>query len=131
MRVLFVCPMIIAAFVWLASAADIQEFVSGRATEGFSEHNLTEPDPHVATGVEVIPAGAEGAVGPETVYAQGIVNLRAGPGLDYRMLTVAAHGDALRVEGPAVEGWLPVCEPNSRTGGWISTENFTIIPPLR
>lgn len=67
---------------------------------------------------------------PQTVFVTGaLVNLRAGPGLCYRMITVAEIGDRLRVSGRSVEGWLPVIDLVTGAEAWIDGDSVADTPP--
>lgn len=128
MRALIVSPVIVAAFVWLTSA---DGFLGDGRSDWFNASDLPEMDPQFGSAIETAPAPPHKPAGEaEMVYARGgLVNLRAGPGLDYRMLTVVAHGEPLKVTGPPVDGWLPVCECETLTPAWIAAGNFTTAPP--
>ncbi len=52
------------------------------------------------------------------------VNLRSGPGLGYRILTIVPAGVAINVTGDASEGWYPVRYEN--VDGWAYAEYVSI-----
>lgn len=128
---------LIAIFVWLASEGGFDRAGNGalpiansRAPTHFSD--LPLPDPHELNDLAVVPAARASEDTGEVLYVTGaVVNLRAGPGLDYRMITVAERGDALRPLGAAERGWLPVRDLVTGGEAWISEDYVTLLPPLR
>ena len=138
MRAIISYFALIAIFVWLASEGGFDRAGSGalpiansRAPTHFSD--LPLPDPHALNDLAVVPA-AQASEPPagEVLYVTGaVVNLRAGPGLEHRMITVAERGDVMRPLGRAENGWLPVRDLVTGGEAWISEEYLSLLPPLR
>lgn len=48
-----------------------------------------------------------------------VVNIRSGPGLQYRMVDVAEAGDVLTLRGEPKGSWVPIVLPRSADDAWI------------
>ncbi|MEO0360913.1 MAG: SH3 domain-containing protein [Pseudomonadota bacterium] len=119
---------LVAIFVWLASeggfdrpSSDSLPIATSRAPTHLTD--LPILDPHELNDIKVVPAAkADGSSSRTEVKVRGVmVNLRAGPGLNYRMIDVAEQGDVMEVSGAAVEGWMPVTDPATGLSAWIHT----------
>lgn len=138
MRAIITYFALIAAFVWLAADGGFVRTERGalpisnsRAPTHFADLPLPAPDR--LGDIRVVPAARAAARdAPTTVYVTGsLVNLRAGPGLEHRMITVAERGEALAVAGAEERGWLPVRERATGAEAWVSSDYISATPPAR
>ncbi len=65
-------------------------------------------------------------VDPTTKTVTGdVLNVRAGPGLDYATVARAPHGTLLELRGPTSNGWLEIAPPQGAYGyvptNWVTT----------
>ncbi|MEM7525806.1 MAG: SH3 domain-containing protein [Pseudomonadota bacterium] len=83
--------------------------------------DLPLPDPYDLDDLSVVQAAqASSEFVDETVRITGaVVNLRAGPGLSFRMLDVVERGDELLINGVSEGAWLPVVDPITGVSAWI------------
>ncbi len=83
--------------------------------------------------LRVVPAAHAATRGDQRkVYVTGsLVNLRAGPGLAHRMISVAEFGDTLEIAGAEEAGWLPVTELATGASAWISADFVSPAAPGR
>ncbi|MEM7545795.1 MAG: SH3 domain-containing protein [Pseudomonadota bacterium] len=126
MRSIITYFAMIAIFVWLASEGGFDRVDRGHLPIANSKaptyvSDLPLPDPHDLNDISVVPAAqASELLVPEPATVTGaIVNLRAGPGLDYRMIDVLERGTEVLIEGDRVGDWLPVVDPVTGISAWI------------
>lgn len=126
MRAIAVYFGVIGLVIWMASDGQIDR-ISTRfgmsalpgATSAPMDIELDGlPNPQDINSLSIVPAAQAGALTTAHVIAS-VVNLRAGPGLSYRMVDVAARGETLLVSGEWVEGWAPVITPESGLNAWV------------
>lgn len=129
---------LIAIVIWMASEGGFDRVDRGhlpiansRAPTHISE--LPLPDPHqLDDNLTVVPAAAASESSVRMVRVTGqVVNLRAGPGLNYRMIDVAENGVLMRVNGAQSGVWLPVSDPLTGTSAWIHTAYVSEAPQER
>ncbi|MGB0504675.1 MAG: SH3 domain-containing protein [Pikeienuella sp.] len=84
------------------------------------------PDPSELGQLEIVPA-AQASVFSEAQVVGTVVNLRAGPGLSYRMVDVAEQGDRLWIEGEWVGRWAPVVTSETGLAAWVHGDYIAII----
>lgn len=126
MRAIITYFALIAIFVWMASVGGFDRVDRGHLPIANSRaptyvSDLPLPDPHDLNDIAVVPAAqAAGAWTPTKLTVTGsVVNMRAGPGLNYRMLDVFDQGTEVMVEGVAIGVWVPVVDPLTGVSGWI------------
>lgn len=126
MRTVGFFGVVTALVVLAATVGGFDEIDSGRlpiansrAPTQFAE--LPSPDPHTVSDLGVVPSvdPSDQAVRGLVRVTSAVVNLRAGPGLDYRMITVAEEGEELQVIGARVGGWLPVVDRITEETAWV------------
>lgn len=118
--------LLVAVFVWVASAGGLDDVERTRLPISYSTpptyvSDLPLPDPHKLNDLDVVPAAkAADAFSRETISVIGVVvNLRAGPGLHYRMIDVAEQGDVMEINGASSGSWVPVRDPVTGLSAWI------------
>ena len=126
MRAIISYFALIAIFVWMASEGGFDRVDRGHLPIANSKaptyiSDLPLPDPHQLDDLAVVPAArAAGTFTPEMVTVTGgVVNLRAGPGLSYRMIDVVERGFEMKVNGEQNGVWVPVVDPKSGLEAWI------------
>ncbi len=69
--------------------------------------------------VKVMPTVAPVSVSPEAAIGEGGLNLRYGPGLNYRVSRVLNQGETVRLEGRSQDGdWIVARLPDG-SAGWV------------
>ncbi len=129
MRSLIIYFALFAIFVWMASVGGFDRVDRGHLPIANSKapthvSDLPLPDPHDLNDLSVVPAAqAAGAWTPTRLTIIGsVVNLRAGPGLDYRMIDVLDQGSEVMIEGVAIGEWLPVIDPLTGVSAWVHSD---------
>lgn len=118
---------LMASVVWLASEGGFDTVDRGNLPITNSRPpstvaDLPLPDPNDLDDISVVPAAqAAEAAFQERLYVTGsVVNLRAGPGLDYRMVDVVERGYEVQIVGLTEGDWAPVEDPLTGVSGWIN-----------
>ena len=126
MRAIISYFALIAIFVWMASEGGFDRVDRGHLPIANSKaptyiSDLPLPDPHKLDDLSVVPAAqAAGSFTRDVVKVTGgIVNLRAGPGLSYRMIDVVERGVEMQINGAQNGVWVPVIDPNTGIEAWI------------
>jgi hypothetical protein len=129
MRSIITYFALIAIFVWMASEGGFDRVDRGHLPIANSRaptyiSDLPLPDPHDLNDIAVVPAAqAAGAWTPTRLTVTGsVVNMRAGPGLGYRMIDVLDRGAEIMIEGVAIGDWLPVIDPLTGVSAWIHSD---------
>ena len=118
----------IAIVVWMASEGGFDRVDRGHLPIANSKapthvSDLPLPDPHELDSLLVVPAAQAANAGREEFVriSGSLVNLRAGPGLNYRMIDVAERGVLLKVNGALSGEWIPVSDPLSGLVAWVNS----------
>lgn len=130
---------LVAIFIWVASEGNFAGTSALELTTKVSKApthlpELDLPDPFELNDIEIVPAAhAATTLMKQSVTVRGVmVNLRAGPGLNYRMIDVAEQGDRMEIAGAAVGSWAPVLDLSTGTKSWVylpSVELQGLDPP--
>ena len=118
---------LIAIVVWMASEGGFDRVDRGHLPIANSKapthvSDLPLPDPHELDSLSIVPAAqaADVATVRYVRISGALVNLRAGPGLNYRMVDVAEHGVLMHVNGAPLGDWLPVSDPLTGSSAWVN-----------
>lgn len=126
MRAIAVYFGVIGVVIWMASDGQIDRITTRFGLEGLPggtsapfELPLDQlADAQSLSSLNIVPAAQAGTLSRARVIGS-VVNLRAGPGLSYRMIDVAARGETLFVNGHWVDNWAPVILPGSGQSAWV------------
>jgi hypothetical protein len=126
MRAIAVYLGVIGLVIWMASDGQIDWLSSRFGMTSLPGSNSVPfdipldalPNPQDLNSSSIVPAAQAGDLKLAKVVAS-VVNLRAGPGLSYRMVDVAARGEILLVSGVWVDGWAPVFAQDSGLNAWV------------
>lgn len=126
MRAIAVYFGVIGLVIWMASDGQIDRIstrlglsgLPGGASAPLDIPLDALPDPQDLNSLSIVPAAHAGDLTPARVVAS-VVNLRAGPGLSYRMVDVAARGEVVLVSGEWVDGWAPIISPENGQNAWV------------
>lgn len=126
MRAIVVYFGVIGLVIWMASDGQIDRIstrfgmssLPGGAGVPLGIPLDALPDPQDLNSLSIVPAAHAGDLISAHVIAS-MVNLRAGPGLSYRMIDVAARGEKLLISGVWVDGWAPVITQESGLNAWV------------
>lgn len=126
MRAILTYFAMISIFVWMASEGGFDRVDRGHLPIANSKaptyvSDLPLPDPYELDDISIVPAAqASEALSAEPATITGsIVNMRAGPGLDYRMIDVLESGANVLIEGDRIGDWVPVVDPITGISAWI------------
>ena len=125
---------LIAIVVWMASEGGFDRVDRGHLPIANSKapthvSDLPLPDPHDLDSLSIVPA-AQAAGSSATPYVRingSLVNLRAGPGLNYRMVDVVEHGVLMNVNGARRGEWIPVADPLTGTRAWVNISHTVAV----
>lgn len=128
MRAIMSYFALIAIIVWMASEGGFDRVDRGHLPIANSKapthvSDLPLPDPHDIDSLSIVPAAqAADANAPRYVRISGaLVNLRSGPGLNYRMIDVVEAGVLMQVNGARNGDWIPVTDPVTGVSAWVNT----------
>lgn len=132
MRAFILYFAVIGAVIWMASDGHLDglsDRLSANLPIGSSTpplgSGLDLPDPGELEDLEIVPAAHAGRFDEAQVIG-AVVNLRAGPGLSYRMVDVVEQGDILWVEGEWVGRWAPVVTRETGLAAWVHGDYIQI-----
>lgn len=127
MRAIMSYFALIAIIVWMASQGGFDRVDRGHLPIANSKapthvSDLPLPDPHELDSLTIVPAAkaADADTGRYVRITGALVNLRSGPGLNYRMIDVAEHGVLMHVNGAPNGEWLPVTDPVTGSSAWVN-----------
>lgn len=125
MRAILSYFALIAIVVWMASEGGFDRVERGHlpiANSRAPTHvsDLPLPDPHELDSLTIVPAAKAADAGRYVRITGALVNLRSGPGLNYRMIDVVEHGVLMYVNGAASGDWLPVTDPVTGDSAWVN-----------
>lgn len=133
MRAIISYFALIAIVVWMASEGGFDRVDRGHLPIANSKapsfiSDLPLPDPHELDDLGVVQAAqAADAFAEESVEVTGaLVNLRAGPGLNYRMIDVVERGVEMKINGAPLGVWVPVVDPLTGIEAWIHNGYISI-----
>ena len=126
MRAIAVYFGVIGLVIWMASDGQIDRIstrlgmsvLPGGASAPLDIPLDALPDPQDLNSLSIVPAAQAGSLTKARVVAS-VVNLRAGPGLSYRMVDVAARDEIVLVNGEWVDGWAPIITPDTGLNAWV------------
>lgn len=132
MRAFAVYFGVIGLMIWLASDGHLDRLSSrfggelpiGGASAPLAASIEDLPDAEVLNSLSIVPAAVASDLRRATVTG-AVVNLRAGPGLSYRMVDVATRGQSVLVEGVWVNGWAPVFVKETGLSAWVHGDYIT------
>ena len=127
MRAIMSYFALIAIVVWMASEGGFDRVDRGHLPIANSKaptyvSDLPLPDPHELDDLEIVPAAqaADGSALRFVRISGALVNLRSGPGLDYRMIDVAERGVLMHVNGAPSGEWVPIIDPVTGISAWVN-----------
>ncbi|MGB0438825.1 MAG: SH3 domain-containing protein [Pikeienuella sp.] len=126
MRALVVYFGVIGVVIWMASDGQIDRIstrfglagLPGSTSAPFELPLDRLPNPQDINSLNIVPAAQAGSLTPAKVVGS-VVNLRAGPGLSYRMIDVAERGETILISGEWVENWAPIILPETGQSAWV------------
>lgn len=125
---------LIAIVVWMASEGGFDRVDRGHLPIANSKapthvSDLPLPDPHDLESLSIVPAAqaSDGADAPYVRINGSLVNLRSGPGLNYRMVDVVEHGVLMNVSGARRGEWIPVVDPLTGTRAWVNISHTVAV----
>jgi uncharacterized protein YgiM (DUF1202 family) len=133
MRAFLLYFAVIGAVIWMASDGHLDGLsdrfsaslpVGSDSAPFGSDINL--PDPGDLGNLEIVPA-AQAGVFSEVQVVGAVVNLRAGPGLSYRMVDVVEQGEFLWIEGEWVGSWAPVVTRETGLAAWVHGDYISVV----
>ena len=127
---------LIAIVVWMASEGGFDRVDRGHLPIANSKapthvSDLPLPDPHDLDSLNIVPAAkaADAGAARYVRISGALVNLRSGPGLNYRMIDVAERGVLMHVNGAPLGDWLPVSDPLSGVSAWVNMAHTVAASP--
>ena len=133
MRAFILYFAVIGAVIWMASDGHLDglsDRFSASSPLGSTVLPLGPgidlPDPGELEDLEIVPAAHAGRFS-EAQVTGAVVNLRAGPGLSYRMVDVVERGDFLWVEGEWVGEWAPVVTRETGLTAWVHGDYIAVL----
>ena len=126
MRAIAVYFGVIGLVIWMASDGQIDRIstrfgmagLPGGDSAPFDVQLDQLPNPQDLNSLNIVPSAQAGTTSSARVVGS-VVNLRAGPGLTYRMIDVAERGDILFVSGRWIDGWAPIVTKRDGVSAWV------------
>lgn len=126
MRAIAVYFGVIGLVIWMASDGQIDRIstrfgmssLPGGDAAPFDLPLEQLPNPQDLNSLNIVPAAQASDLTSALVIGP-VVNLRAGPGLSYRMIDVVERGETVQINGEWIDGWAPVIAPDSGLHAWI------------
>ena len=119
---LALAPSIPTAAASAEESSDTEESSEDTEETSYSEETTAE---QTTTTQATTTAGPTESELYMTVYADGELNLRTGPGTEYDLVRVLAPGDAIDVVAVTDNGWY-----RTYNGNYVSSSHTTTTPPV-